>query len=199
LLNDRLNREKFENQHQLYQQQFGMRTRMLDAQTQLFTARQEVLKYQASLIATTYELLQNIRNRILAGKQAILAARDANARLGIEVNSNLLQQLQGALTGVLGGKERFSTLLMQLASTLVDVKHKIIIEKMNTATKRLEGWKSIADENRKLMAYQLDERNKLLLGIYSFVERREDEGPQWADGARIVAALGDAGGGWVSP
>ena len=199
MLNDRLNREKFDNQHQLYQQQFAMRTKMMDAHTQLHSVRQEVLKYQASLITTTYELLQNIRNRILAGKQAILAARDANARLGIEVSSTLLQQLQGALTGVLGGKERFATLLMQNASVLAELKHKIIIEKMETATKRLEGWKSIADENRKLMIYQLDERNKLIIGIFQFVERREDEGPSWMEGARIISALGDAGGGWVSP
>lgn len=198
MLNDRLMREKFENQHRLYQQQFGMRTRLLDAETQLHSARQEVLRYQGTLITGVYELLQNVRNRVLSGKQAILAARDALARLGIEVNSTLLQQLQGALTGVLGGKERFATLLMNIASTLVDAKHKIIIERMNTATKRLEGWKSIADENRKLMVYQLDERNKLILGVYAFVERREDEGPDWSDSARMIASLGDAGG-WITP
>lgn len=198
LLNDRLMREKLGNKHQLYQQQFSMRTRTLDGINQLHGVRQEVLKYQASLISTTYELLQNIRNRILAGQQAILAARDANVRLGIEVNSTLLDQLQTAFNGVLGGKERFSTLLMQNASTLVELKHKIIVERMETAVKRLDGWKSVADDNRRLMAYQLDERNKLLIGLYSFVERREDIGPTWNDGARVIAALGDAGG-WMSP
>jgi len=199
LLNDRLNREKFDNQHKLYEQQLGMRTRTLDGLSQLHGTQQEVLKYQASLITTTYELLQNIRNRILAGQQAILAARDANARLGIEVSSTLLNQLQTAFNGVLGGKERFSTLLMQNASTLVELKHKVIIEKMETAVKRLDGWKSVADDNRRLMAYQLDTRNQLLIGLYSFVERREDVGPQWTDGARVIAALGDSGGGWISP
>lgn len=198
-LNDRLMREKLDNQHKLYQQQFGMRTRLLDGKNQLHSVQQEVLRYQASLITGTYELLQNIRNRILAGKQAILAARDANVRLGIEVNSTLLQQLQTAFLGVLGGKERFSTLLMQNASTLVDLKHKVIAEKMNTAVKRLEGWKSVADDNRRLMAMQLDERNKLLIGLYSFVERRTDEGPSTSDLARLVAGIGDAGGGWIQP
>lgn len=198
-LNDRLNREKLDNQHKIYQQQFGMRTRTLDGQNQLHAVRQEVLRYQASLISSTYELLQNIRNRILAGRQAILAAREANVRLGIEVNSTLLQQLQGALTSVLGGSERFATLLMQHASTLVDQKHKIIAERMNTATQRLQGWKSVAAENRQLMAYQLDERNKLLIGLYSFVERREDIAPEWKDQAAMIAQLGDSGGSWLTP
>lgn len=196
LHNDRLMREKLGNQHQLYQQQFGMRGRMLDGQNQLHSVRQEVLRYQASLITGTYELLQNIRNRILAGKQAILAARDANVRLGIEVNSTLLQQLQTAFSGVLGGKERFATLLMQNASTLADLKHKVIAEKMNTAVKRLEGWKSVAAENRQLMAYQLDERNKLLIGLYSFVERREDIAPSFGDLTKMIAMAGDN---WVTP
>ena len=198
-LNDRLMREKLANQHQLYQQQFGMRTRMMDATTQLHSVRQEVLKYQASLISGVYTLLQETRNRIMAGKQAILSARDANARLGVEVNSNLLQQLQTALTGVLGGKERFATALMQIANTLAEHKHKAIAERLDTAVKRLAGWQSIADENRKLMAYQLDERNKLLIGLYSFVERREDLAPLWKDQAQFIAQLGDSGGSWIQP
>lgn len=199
LHNDRLMRERLDNQHKLYQQQFAMRNRTMDAQTQLHSVRQEVLRYQASLITGVYELLQNIRNRILAGRQAIFAARDANVRLGIEVNSTLLNQLQTAFNGVLGGKERFSTLLMQNASRLAEHKHRAIVERMNTAAQRLDGWKSVAAENRQLMAYQLDERNKLLIGLYGFVTAREDVGPEWADMTRMIAGLADSGGGWLQP
>lgn len=289
MLNDRLMREKFDNQHRLYEQQrsmraatvdnqhrlyeqqLGMRTRTMDALSQLHSVRQEVLKYQASLISGVHALLQDVRTRTLSGKQAILAAKDANERLGIEVQSQLyarlqdvrqrtiesldriyqlrdvfakwsitethkryeqlqqveqlfvdciqrqlaakqevtrgemsqrdalLQQLQSALTALLGGKERFSTLLMQIASTLSEHKHKAIVERMNAATKRLEGWKSVADDNRKLMMYQLDERNKLLIGLYGFVKDREDLGPEWQDAARMIAGLGDSSGGWLQP
>lgn len=307
MLNDRLNREKFDNQHRLYEQQRGIRTvtmdnehklyeqqrairaqnadsenrlyeqqlamraRMMDGESQLHSVRQEVLRYQASLISGVYGMLQETRNRVLAGKQAIFSARDATERLGIEVQSRLyaqlqdvrqriiessdrvyqlrdvyakwsntethrlyeqlqqikqqfveaaerqhtakqtvtrtemaqrdtlLQQLQTALTGLLGGKERFSTLLLQNASTLADHKHKAIAERMNTATLRLEGWKSVAAENRVLMAYQLDERNKLLIGLYNFVERRDDIAPEWKDMASMIAGLGDSGGGWIQP
>jgi hypothetical protein len=263
--------QKADNEHRLYEQQLGMRTRSMDGETQLHSVRQEVLRYQASLISGVHALLQEMRNRVLAGKQAILSANDANERLGIEVQSQLyarlqdvrqrtieskdriyqlqdafrkwsttethrlyeqlqqveqlfvecvqrqlaakqdvtrgemsqrdilLQQLQSALTALLGGKERFGTLLLNNASTLAEHKHKAIAQRMNTATTRLEGWKSVADENRKLMAYQLDERNKLLIGLYSFVERREDIGPEWKDAASMIAGLGDSGGGWIQP
>jgi len=289
LLNDRLMREKFENQHKLYEQQrgmraatvdsehklyeqqLGMRTRTLDARNQLHSVQQEVLRYQASLISGVHTLLQDVRSRTLAGKQAILAAKDANERLGIEVQSQLyaklqdvrqrtiesldriyqlrdvfakwsttethkryeqlqqveqlfveciqrqlvakqdvtrgemsqrdilLQQLQTALTGLLGGKERFSTTLLQIANTLAEHKHRAIAQRLDTAVKRLAGWQSVADENRKLMAMQLDERNKLLIGLYSFVERRDDLGPEWADQAKMIAQLGDSGGSWLTP
>ncbi len=49
------------------------------------------------------------------------------------------------------------------------------------------------------MAYQLDERNKLLIGLYGFVERREDVFPSFEGMAQLVVGLGDSGGGWVSP
>lgn len=289
LLNDRLNREKLDNQHKLYDQQrgirtqtmdnehrlydqqVGMRTRTLDGKNQLHSVRQEVLRYQASLISGVYALLQDVRNRTLSGKQAIFSAKDASERLAIEVKSSLyaqlqdirqrtidsldrvyqlrdvyakwsntethrlyeqlqqieqlfiecaerqhtakqtvtrtemsqrdilLQQLQTALTGLLGGKERFSTLLLQNANTLAEHKHRAIVERMNTATQRLEGWKSVADENRRLMSYMLDERNKLLIGLYGFVERRDDVGPSWNDMARLISAMGDSSGGWIQP
>jgi hypothetical protein len=307
LLNDRLNRERFESQHKLYEQkrgvrtqaldnehrlydqqrtvrsltiegesrlyeqQLNMRTRSLDGKNQLHAVRQEVLRYQASLISGVYAILQETRNRVLAGKQAIFSAKDASNRLGIEVQSRLyaqlqdvqqrnidstdriyqirdayakwsnaethklyeqlqqvklqfmeaverkhsasqtvirteisqrdilLQQLQTALNGLLGGKERFSSLLLQNANALADHKHRAIAERMNTAVARLDGWKSVAADNRALMAYQLDERNKLLIGLYSFVERRDDVGPEWKDQAAMIASLGDSGGGWITP
>lgn len=270
-LNDRLMREKLENQHRLYEQQVATRGRNLEGSNQLHGVQQEVLRYQASLVSNIYGLQQEIRNRVLSGKQAIFTAKDANEKLAMEIQSNLyaklqevrqrtieaadrvyqlqdlfgkwentethklyeqvqqmesqllagvdkeyasnqdvvrveitqrdtlLQQIQDALKSLLSGKERFSALLMQNASTLAEHKHKAILEKMNTAIKRLDGWQSIADQNRQLMAYQLDERNKLLIGLYSFVERREDVAPQWADMAKMIAGLGDSGGGWLTP
>ena len=271
LLNDRLNREKLDNEHRIYEQRSTMRSRTLDGTSQLHSVRQEVLRYQASLVTTTFSLLQEARNRILAGKQAIFAAKDANARLGIDVESQLyarlqdvrqrtadsldriyqlrdlfakwdntetnryyeqlqqieaqhiaainqqhgskqditrgqmsqrdtlLQQLQAALNGLIGGKERYAALLMQNANILADHRQKAIVQKMNVAVQRLDGWKLIADQNRALMAYQLDERNKLLVGLYSFVERRDDISPEWAEMSKMVSALGDSSGGWLTP
>lgn len=271
LLNDRLNREKLDNQHKLYEQQVSMRARSLDGADKLHAVQQEVLRYQATLVSSLYTLLQESRNRILAGRGAIFGAKDTNTKFGITIKADLydklqnvrlrtiesadrvyqlrdvfakwkntqtqslfeqlqqiqskhiaaidrkfvssqevnrsemtqrdtlLQQLQAALTGLTSGKERYSTALMQIASSLAEHKHKAILERMNTAVQRLDGWKSIAEQNRQLLAYQLDERNKLLIGLYGFVERREDVSPEWSDMSKMIAGLGDSGGGWITP
>lgn len=270
-LNDRLMREKLENQHRLYEQEVATRARTLDGSNQLHGVQQEVLRYQASLVSNIYGLQQEVRNRVLNGKQAIFAAKDANEKIAMEMRSNLygklqevrqrtiesadrvyqlrdifakwentetnrlyeqvqqvegillsgvdkeyasnqdvvrveigqrdslLQQIQDALKSLLSGKERYSSLLMQNASTLAEHKHRAIVERMNVAVKRLDGWQTIADQNRQLMAYQLDERNKLLIGLYSFVERREDIAPEWKDMSQMIAGLADSGGGWLTP
>jgi hypothetical protein len=99
----------------------------------------------------------------------------------------------------MSGKERYAVLLMQNANTLAEHKHRAIVEMMNTAIQRLDGWKSVADQERQLMTYQLDERNKLLMGVYAFVERREDIGPEWKDMTQMIAGLADSGGGWLTP
>lgn len=271
LLNDRLNREKLDNQHKLYEQQSGVRVRTLDGKDRLHNVRQEAIRYQASLVTGTYGLLSEARGRVLAGKQTIYALKDANEKFGIETNTvlyaglqdvkqrtigsieriqqlqdifakwentetnrrydqlqqieaqfldaidkhyasrmdvnrgevsqrdTLLSQLQSALTSVISGKERYSSLLLQNASQLAEHKHRAIAERMNTAIQRLDGWKSIAEQNRQLMAYQLDERNKLLIGLYSFIERRDDISPEWAEMTKMIAGLSDSGGGWITP
>lgn len=74
-----------------------------------------------------------------------------------------------------------------------------IVQKMNTSVARLDGWKSVAADNQRLMAYQLDERNKLIIGLYSFVERRTDVAPEWKDMSQMIAGLADSAGGWIQP
>lgn len=81
----------------------------------------------------------------------------------------------------------------------VSYKHRIITDLMNTKVARLSGLDKTHSDNQRLLAYQLDERNKLLIGLYSFVERREDVAPPFQNLVEICTGLGDAGGGWVTP
>ncbi len=270
-LNDRLAREKLDNQHKLYGQQTDMRARTLDSKDRIHTVQQEILRYQASQVTGLHQLLQSVRDRTMGGKQAIYALRDANTKLNIDIQSSLyglaqalkreaiaeaarlqqlqqsitqwqtgqrdtllqqiqqietqhltgidkqnaaqqevskvamserdqlLGQLQDAVKGFISGKERYSAMTMQNASALSESRHRVIVEKMNEFTARQEGFRSTHADNMKLMAYQLDERNRLLIGLYGFVERREDIGPKFEELSKVVTALGDSGGAWITP
>ena len=137
-LNDRLNREKLDNQHKLYEQQVSMRGQTLDGRDRLHALAQEVLRY-----------------------------RQAQTMGNAEAETN----------------HRF----------------KAIAEMMNISMARLQGLQGQHADNMKLMAYQLEERNKMLIGLYGFVERREDVGPKFEELAKLAVGLGDSGGGWISP
>lgn len=188
-----------ETQSRLYSQLQDVRQRMIDSSDRIYQLRDIYAKFANNETHKLYEQLQQIKQQFVESVERQLAAKQNVTRAEMSQRDTLLQQLQASLTGVIGGKERFSSLLMQNANILSEHKHRAIVERMNTAAQRLDGWKFIADENRKLMMYQLDERNKLLIGLYSFVERRDDVGPSWQDAAKVVAALGDTAGGWLTP
>jgi hypothetical protein len=270
-LNDRLAREKLENQHRLYAQQASMRSATLAGRDRSHSVEQEVLHYRAAQITGLYQLLQTMRERTLSLNTTLYGLQDANLKLNVEIQSKvyelgqalqrllieeaaraqhlaqsvrqwaggqrdtllgqiqetvtqhlsgidkehsaqqdisrvatterdqLLGQLQDAVKGFVAGKDRYAAATMQTASTLAEHKHRVIVEKMNEYTTTLEGRRAKHEEAMKLMAYQLDERNKLLIGLYGFVERREDVGPRFEELTKICTALGDSGGGWVTP
>lgn len=188
-----------EVQTRLYAQLQDVRQKTIESSDRIYQLRDIYAKFANNETHKLYEQLRQIKQQFVEAAERQLAAKQGVTRAEMSQRDILLQQLQASLTGILGGKERFSNLLMQNANMLSEHKHRAIVERMNTAAQRLDGWKFIADENRKLMMYQLDERNKLLIGLYSFVERRDDVGPSWQDAAKVVAALGDTAGGWIQP
>lgn len=196
---DATERLGIEVQTRLYAQLQEVRQRVIESSDRIYQLRDVYAKWANTETHRTYEQLQQVKQQFLEAVERQHSAKQNVTRAEMSQRDILLQQLQAALTGVLGGKERFSNLLMQNANMLSEHKHRAIVERMNTAAQRLEGWKSVAAENRQLMAYQLDERNKLLIGLYSFVERRDDIAPEWKDMATMIASLGDSGGGWVTP
>ncbi|HUS97598.1 MAG TPA: hypothetical protein VMX97_12730, partial [Hyphomicrobiaceae bacterium] len=148
---------------------------------------------------TLLEQIQDAVKGVLEGETLQHGAEQEVSKIAASQRDKLLSELQDAVKGVLAGKERYSSLTMQNASTLAEHKHKIITEKMTENLARLDGQQKARDGNMELMAYQLDTRNKLLVGLYGFVERREDIGPEFGELTKICTSLGDSGGGWISP
>jgi len=149
---------------------------------------------------------RNTRDR----DEQIQALNDRLSREQLEEQHRLYGEQVAMRNATIGGKDRVHALAlevlkyrasttMQLAGTQTDYKSKAIVEMMNIAVARLDGLKMVWNENMKLMAYQLDERNKLLVGLYAFVERRDDIAPEWKDQAAMIANLADSGSSWSTP
>lgn len=161
--------------------------------------RQSVTQWNAGQRDRLLDQLLQIESQHLTGIDKQNAARQDVSRVEMSERERLLGFLQDAVKGVIAGKERYSEMTLKHASLLAEHKHKAIVEKMNEAAQRLAGLSQTHDMCMRLMTYQLDERNKILVGLYGFVERRDDVPPNFEALVQMTAGLGDAGGGWVTP
>ncbi len=149
---------------------------------------------------------RNTRDR----DEQIQALNDRLAREKLANQHQLYGQQVALRNTTIGSTDRMHVLALEVlkyraavtvqnAEAIANHQHRAVAELMNVKVARLEGLRNIWNENMKLMAYQLDERNKLLVGLYSFVERRDDIAPEWKDQASMIAGLADSAGGWLQP
>lgn len=71
-LNDRLSREKLENEHRLYEQQQQMRDRTMAGKDRVHSLRTEVMRYKVEALSRSYEQLIGMRKTIIDTKQRLM-------------------------------------------------------------------------------------------------------------------------------
>jgi hypothetical protein len=149
----------------------------------------ELARINEAFAASLATQLQQLTDRGLysAGVAADITARSDRDR------DEQIQALNDRLN-----REKFEN-QHKLYDQQVRMRDQEIVQKMNVSAARLAGLQGKHAEDMQLMKYMLDTRNNLLVGLYGFVEKREDIAPSWENLAQIVAGLGDAGGGWISP
>lgn len=152
----------------------------------------ELARINEEFAASLATQLQELTNRGFYSSALAADIRERNLR-------DRDEQIQALNDRLMREKLGNENQLYQDRVGLSEFHHKMIIAKMNANLTRLEGWKNVGAENQRLLAYQLDTRNKLLIGLYQFVEAREDIGPKWQDMASMIAGLGDSAGGWITP
>lgn len=196
LANNRLHSEV---KSTLYEAGQTVRRVLIEEAARLQGLQQAITQWTTGQRDRLYEQIQGIVTQNLAGLAQQHTASQAVTDAAISERNTLLQQIQAATQGFIAGKERYATLTAQNASILSEQRHRIIAERMTEIMTRLTGSQAKHDEDMALMAYQLDTRNQLLIGLYGFVERRDDVGPSIEDLSKLATGLGDAGGGWLTP
>jgi hypothetical protein len=152
----------------------------------------EVARINEQYTATLSAQLQDLTDRGLYSSATVTAI---TTRVHRDRDEQLQKHYDSLAREKLGNEHQ----LWSERVAIAQIRNQIVQQKMGTAVAKLEGWKHVAAENQRLMAYQLDTRNQLIIGLYSFVERRSDIAPEWRDMSQMIAGLADPAGGWITP
>lgn len=131
--------------------------------------------------------------------EAITQLNDRLAREQLENEHTLYQQEMANRGVVLDGRVKYNSALMTKSQFTIETRRQLALTVMQARMARIQGRMDIRDREEKLMAYQLDTHNNLAMGLWGFIERREDEYPSLESISRLITGLGDSGGGWVQP
>lgn len=161
-LNDRLNREKFENQHRLYEQKYRMRLGTLD-----------------------------VSYRALQGASEVLNARLAHAQWASRIRHEVATLSINAKLALLGLREKYYQFLLQSINWQTERRMKIYDALFQSRVESMRIRLAVGGFHSELIKYKVDSRNQLALAMFGFVERREDSFPDLGDMAAVVTSLGD--------
>jgi len=192
-LNDRLNREKLENEHKLYEQKVALRARTMEGLDRIYQIRVALqawkadneTRLQAEMVDEVIKIAEGIDRRHAMQQDAL---RNEAAQQDKE-----LAEKQAATNGALDGLARYSTVMIGKAQYLVDSRLKLCSQQLEADLVRLKSHMDMRMDDKSLQQYQLDARNKLLEGFMSFMERRTDEYPNLEQLGNLATQLGDTG------
>ena len=163
-LNDRLMREKLANEHTLYGEQYQSRLGGLDASLKAMDA-------QLKLVQAT-----------LNQKQWSVEIRHKTLGIVTELKNQLL-----------GSRERYYQLLLKDIDWKSSRRAELYQGLMEVRLKQFELRHRTCGRDMELMRYYLDERNKLVVSLFQFMEDRTDSYPDMGTFAQLTAAMGEAG------
>lgn len=161
-LNDKLNREKWDNQHKLYEQKYRMRLGALESSF-----------------------------RVIQAAASVLQARLGHAQWASRVRHEVAQLSISAKLSLLGVREKYYQFILQSIDWQMDRRMKIYEALFKTRLESMRIRQSTGEFHANLIKYQLDQRSNLALALFGLVERREDDYPGVGDLAATVASLGD--------
>ena len=198
-LNDRLAREQLTNEHQLYEQQAGLRTRTMEGLSILQNVRNAVTQLKLENEGRLGQEHRSVRGAVAEGiDRRHGVQQDVSRTLGSE-RQRLLTDKQASVSATIQSRVAHEEATLRNAEFSVSNRHQIARQRMDNYVRRIAGIEQTHDWEMKLYAYQLSERNNLLTGLYGFVKDRTDEAPDFSNLVQIAAGLGDSGGSWITP
>jgi len=146
-----------------------------------------------------YAFLSDVQKMVLDGEtKQYTAQQQVNDQI-MQQRDKLLAQFSAAKEQLLQGKANYNAMTLDRGRFMVDTRHKLLVTTMQARSDEMTARLGVRDREEKLMMWQLDTRNNLMMGLTAFMERREDTYPDLDKIAQLVTGLGDSGSTqWVS-
>jgi hypothetical protein len=195
-LNDRLNREKLSNEHQLYDQLRAMRGGVMEGLDRILKLRGDLAQWRVAVES-------GLENELTAARLKIVEGIERRFGVGWDIDKARMEQRAQRF-----GLQR-ETLTTRGAVTDAQAKHiGARAQVMNSLAAfnmelTMKSVQNALDKNRQemdLIQYQVNTTNNLIVGLFAFQEKRFDNYPSMDVLAQLCMALGDsAATSWVSP
>ena len=163
-LNDKLSREKLQNQHTLYGQQYQMRLGGLDASMKAIDASSK-----------------------------IVSSRLQHGQFSAEIRHKIATLSVQTRLAVLGLREKYYESLLQSISWESARETEMYQQLVQVRIRQFEILGRTMQQDMELLKYKLDGRNEIAASIFGFVERRTDAYPDQNSMAQLATNLGETG------
>ena len=170
-----------------------------DGKNRVFAIRDAINRWKADSQFKEEGILRTIR-----GMRLDVFSKELSASLDVEKfaaasRESIVNKLNDYIKTHAQGLEAYAKTTIANGQFLAGVRLQVVGDSIATRFRYCAGLNDVDARRQKLLAYQLDARNNLAVGMFGFFERRTDGYPDLAAMGQVAAALGDAGSTqWVS-
>jgi DNA-binding ferritin-like protein (Dps family) len=134
------------------------------------------------------ERVNNQFNALVAAKkQELMSNGFYSSAMLATIEAGIEEKRALALTEI-------SERLQRMKADLSLKKNQVYFDVLRMRQGTIDAKMGLVNKQQQFLAYQMDERNKILMGLFGFMERRTDSYPDLGVMAQLTASLGDAGG-----
>lgn len=169
------------------------RRMVAESKQAIYQIREALSRRKADSEFKLADTLRAIRGmRLSIADRELTATLDVN-RFAAEAREAIVNQLNAYIQAHADGVSKYAAQTIQNAQFLAGVRQAAIADHIRTRFQYCTGVSDANRQQQQLYQYQIDTRNNLAVGLFEFMERREDTYPDLDKMGNIAMGLGDAG------
>ncbi len=170
-----------------------------EGKAHVYQLRRALTQWKSDSRFKVADALRSVRasSSDLYGKE--LAARNSVDAFAAKAQEQLMTLLNGYIGQYGEGVARYAAMTIQNGRSLADIRLHTISEAMRTRMAFATGLTEANNATQKLLAYQIDARNNLAVGLFRMMGERKDPFPEVQEfGSLIVGMSGSGAAKWVA-